>query len=383
MQENSSTPEEYEERVQGQLLVARRSLSIQIQTEKQEQRENLFHTRCLVQGKVCSLIIDGGSCTNVASETMVKKLSLTIRKHTKPYKLQWLNSEGEMWVKNQVLVSISIGKYEDDVLCDVLPMEAGHILLGRPWQSDRKVIHDGFTNRHTLVLKDRNITLLPMTPQEVYKDQIHLQRKDPRLVKQPNLFIKTKEVKKSLLSTQPILLFVFKEALTSLTNHVPVLPSKMTELLQDYKDVFPEENPSVLPPVRGIEHQIDFIPGATLPNRPAYRTNPAETKELQRQVDELMAKGHIKESMSPCAVPVLLVPKKDGSWRMCVDCRAINNITVKYRHPIPRLDDMLYELHGSSIFSKIDLKNGYHQIRLKEGDEWKIAFKTNMDYMNG
>jgi hypothetical protein len=140
--------------------------------------------------------------------------------------------------------------------------------------------------------------------------------------------------------------------------------------------VFPNDVPSGLPPIRGIEHQIDFVPGATIPNRPTYKSNPEETKELQWQVEELMAKGHVRESMSPCAIPVLLVPKKDETWRMCVDYRVITNITVKYRHPIPRLADMLDELHGSCIFTKIDLKSGYHQIRMKEGDKWKTAFKT-------
>uniref|UniRef100_A0A2N9FWY1 CCHC-type domain-containing protein n=1 Tax=Fagus sylvatica TaxID=28930 RepID=A0A2N9FWY1_FAGSY len=125
---------------------------------------------------------------------------------------------------------------------------------------------------------------------------------------------------------------------------------------KEYEDVFPNDVPSGLPPIRGIEHQIDFVPGATIPKRPAYRSNPEETKELQMQVEELLAKGHVRESMSPCTVSVLLVPKKDETWRMCVDCRAINNITVKYKHPIPRLDDMLDELHGSSILTKIDLK---------------------------
>ena len=159
-------------------------------------------------------------------------------------------------------------------------------------------------------------------------------------------------------------------------NDMTSLPSIVSTALQDYNDVFPEEVPAGLPPLRGIEHQIDLILGASLPNRPPYRTNPEETKEIQRQVQELLDKGYVRESLSPCAVPVILVPKKDGTQRMCVDCRAINNITIRYRHPIPRLDDMLDELSGAVIFSKINLGSGYHQIRMKERDEWKTAFKT-------
>ncbi|XP_074315354.1 uncharacterized protein LOC141651548 [Silene latifolia] len=143
---------------------------------------------------------------------------------------------------------------------------------------------------------------------------------------------------------------------------------------EEIKDVFSKELPAGLPPIRGIEHQIDLLPRAPLPNKAAYKCNPMETKELQ--IEELMERGYVSEGISPCVVPTLLVPKKDGTWRLCVDSRAMNNITIKYRFPTPRLDDILHGLHGSKTFSKIYLRSGYHQMRMRERDKWKTAFKT-------
>jgi hypothetical protein len=114
-----------------------------------------------------------------------------------------------------------------------------------------------------------------------------------------------------------------------------------------------------------------------LPNRAPYMINPKETKEIQRQVQELLDKGYVRESLSPCVVLVILVPKKDGSRCMSINCRAINNIiTILYHHHIPRLDYMLDELSGAIVFSKVVLRSGYHQIQMKLGDEWKAAFKS-------
>ena len=104
--------------------------------------------------------------------------------------------------------------------------------------------------------------------------------------------------------------------------------------------------------------------------------SPQEKNEIQRHVDQLLAKGMIRESLSPCAIPVLLVPKKEESMRMCMDSKAINNITIKHRYPIPRLEDLLDEQYGDIRLSKIDHRSGYYQISIYQGDEWKITFKA-------
>uniref|UniRef100_A0A2N9HVB7 Reverse transcriptase RNase H-like domain-containing protein n=1 Tax=Fagus sylvatica TaxID=28930 RepID=A0A2N9HVB7_FAGSY len=158
---------------------------------------------------------------------------------------------------------------------------------GGPWQFDRKVTHDGFKNRYSFVKDSRTVTLVPLTPRQVYEDQ-------------------------------------------------------------EYEDVFPNDVPSGLPPIRGIEHQIDFVPGATIPNRPAYRSNPEETKELQRQVEELLAKGHVRESMSPCAVPVYLCLRRMGLG----ECVWIAGLSTTLRFVVVYFDDIL--VYSKSLDQHID-----------------------------
>lgn len=119
--------------VSDKVLVIRRSRSVQTKEDDvEQQRENFFHTRCLINDKVCSMIIDSGSCTNVTSVTLVRKLGLNTIKHERPYQLQWLNECGVVRVNRQVMISFSVGKYKDEVLCDVVPIQATHLLLGRP-----------------------------------------------------------------------------------------------------------------------------------------------------------------------------------------------------------------------------------------------------------
>ncbi|GJV75635.1 transposon ty3-I gag-pol polyprotein [Tanacetum coccineum] len=265
--------------------------------------------------KVCSMIIDGGSCTNVASQTLVTKLNLPTQPHPSPYVVQWLNQGKGIRVSHRVLLSFSIGKsYSDELWCDVIPMDACHVLLGRPWQFDRRVVHDGYLNTYSFNFNNRRIVLTPITPSKTF----------PTPTPTLNTILQSEHHE-----FQPLKEFILLGLDEEEIKTEPTLSPLIQTLLKSYSHVFPTEIPPGLPPKRSIQHKIDLMPGSVLPNKPAYRTNPQETIEIRKQVDTLIENGLIRESLSPCAVPTLLVPKKNGEWRMCMDSRSINKITIK------------------------------------------------------
>ncbi|GKA44106.1 putative reverse transcriptase domain-containing protein, partial [Tanacetum coccineum] len=151
--------------------------------------------------------------------------------------------------------------------------------------------------------------------------------------------------------------------------HIPI------DVVREFPKVFPENLPG-LPPVRQVEFQIDLISGAAPVARAPYRLAPLEMQELSDQLQELADRGFIRPSTSPWGAPVLFVKKKDGSFRMCIDYRELNKLTVNNRYPLPRIDDLFDQLQGSIVYSKIDLRSGYHQLRVRDEDITKTAFRT-------
>ncbi|GJZ58695.1 putative nucleotidyltransferase, ribonuclease H [Tanacetum coccineum] len=260
---------------------------------------------CTILGKLCTFVCDSGSCDNLIAAKAVQKLGLKTKNHPKPYKLQWLKKGGEVTVSKHVHVPFSMGNtYKDNVWCDMVPMDACHLGV--------------------------KITLMPNKPKEVVS-------------KPTGTLLTLSQFEDELEMGDDVFVLIGKEVAED-----SEIPKAMIPLLEEFLDVFPDELPDGLPLLRDIQHHTDLEPKTQLPNRPHYRISPGEHKDLRRQVKELVSKGHVHESISSCAVPALLTPKKDGTWRMCVDSQAINKITM----------------------------SGYYQIRLRPSDEWKTAFKT-------
>lgn len=155
-----------------------------------------------------------------------------------------------------------------------------------------------------------------------------------------------------------------------------VVAPDLQQIIEKYDDIFLE--PAQLPPTREVEHCITLKDGSEPVNVRPYRYAHFQKAEIEKQVQEMLKLGFIKSSTSPFSSPVLLVKKKDGTWRFCTDYRALNAVTIKDRFPIPTVEDMLDELHRAKNFTKLDLRAGYHQIRVNPRDTHKTAFRTQI-----
>eukprot|EP00253_Pinus_taeda_P025300 PITA_25300 len=155
---------------------------------------------------------------------------------------------------------------------------------------------------------------------------------------------------------------------------VSKLKSELVDVVNQYDEIFQE--PKGLPPKRGIQHEIQLQQDCPLPNIGMYRMSVMESAEIKKKVQDYLDKGIIRPSSAPCGSTIVFVPKKDGTWRMCVDFPALNKITIKNYYPLPIIDDLLDQLKDAKYFTKLDLRSGYHQITIAEGDIWKTTFKT-------
>lgn len=180
-------------------------------------------------------------------------------------------------------------------------------------------------------------------------------------------------VKESKKGNQIFYAQLFKMEETSKPLELKLNP-ELTNLLQEFQDIF--EEPKTLPPRRAIDHQIALKPDSKPINIRPYRFSYFQKLEMEKIIQELLKNDLIQNSTSAYASPVLLVKKKDGTWRMCIDYRKLNDETIKNKFPIPIIEDLLDELDGAHYFSKLDLRSGYHQIRMEEKDVHKTAFQT-------
>jgi hypothetical protein len=236
-----------------------------------------------------------------------------------------------------------------------LPGIRADIILGRPW------------------LKEHKATIHVATDTLVFYDDKHKRHVVPPT--EPSLLTAKQAAKLVRQGAQLLLVTVMEEGKQpgSAATH----PSPVADMLAEFKDVFPDDLPPLHEtPYRAVDHKIELEPGSEPPSRGIYRMTQPELEQLRQQLKELSDKGFIRPSVSPYGAPILFVKKKDGTMRMCVDYRALNKQTIKNRYPLPRIDDLFDQFSGAKVFSKIDLRSGYHQIRIYEPDIPKTAFRT-------
>ncbi|XP_058766954.1 uncharacterized protein LOC131640584 [Vicia villosa] len=317
-----------------------------LNARKAKGNHELIAGTCLVNNQKCLILIDCGASHSFISPQCVQRLGLEIFPLVSAMVIGTaVDGSVEATQKcEDCVVTVDGRVFLVDLIC--LPLKRVDVVLGMDWLSANSVL---------INCKERAILVpaVETAPEDsmttLLEGTIHMIN---CLYDQENSFI----------------LFLAEDSNEqSSVSQIPVVC--------EFPGVFPEDITS-LPPEREVEFSIDLVPGKTPVSVAPYRMSPVELKELKSRLEELLSKHFIKPSVSPWGAPVLLVKKKDGGMRLCIDYRQLNKVTIKNKYPLPRIDDLLDQLRGACVFSKIDLRSGYHQIRVKNSDVPKTAFRT-------
>eukprot|EP00253_Pinus_taeda_P005349 PITA_05349 len=310
------------------------------------------------EGKISNLpisvLIDPGATLSYVNPKIVERCNLQSVKFKNPWLVQLATGAKPKVTSKINNCSFTIADQPITADLNILPLGSYDILIGMDWLEK----HWSLVDCKTKII--------------YYKDQ-QGNNKEMQGIKRPvqvqlitaNQLVKC--IRKGCKVYAIQVGFANSKDKTTSLNNLPVI--------QEFADVFPEEILG-LPPRRDIDFTIELVPGAAPVSRAPYRMSIPELTELKMQLQELLEKNYIRPSVSPWGAPVLFVKKKDDTLRMCIDYRQLNKLTIKNKYPLPRIDELFDQVKGATVFSKIDLRSGYHQIRIKDEDIAKTAFRT-------
>ncbi|GJT23742.1 putative reverse transcriptase domain-containing protein [Tanacetum coccineum] len=320
---------------------------------------NVITGTFLLNNRYATILFDTGADRSFVSNTFSALINITPTMLESHYDVEL--ADGKIIGGNIIIRGYTLNFMNHPFNIDLMPVPLGSFdaIIGMDW----------LTKHHGVIICDEKIVRVPFGREMlIFQGNGNNQKKESRL----NIISCTKAQEYLSKGCDVFLAHITTKEAEDKSEEKRL---EDVPIVRDFPEVFPEDLPGI-PPTRQVEFQIDLVPGAAPVARAPYRLAPSEMKELAEQLQELSDKGFIRPNSSPWGAPVLFVKKKDGSFRMCIDYRELNKLTVKNRYPLPRIDDLFDQLQRSSVYSKIDLRSGYHQLRVREKDIPKTAFRT-------
>ena len=331
------------------------SIMSSVQVKRGHKHKGLMFVDIIVAGKKLSALVDTGASELFMSDEAAKKLDLHVEKASGMIKT--VNSKERPIVGIAKGVKLELGSWHGKENIKVIPLDDFDFVIGLDFLDRINALLAPFADCICILDPDQKC-LVPTNRETGVEGKMlsAIQFSKGVVRKETTTYLASLKSDGSLMPTE--------------------VPAEVEQILEEFADTMPSELPKQLPPKREVDYRIELIPNTEPPARAPYRMAPPELEELRRQLKELLDAGYIRPSKAPYGAPVLFQKKHDGSLRMCIDYRALNKLTVKNKYPIPLIADLFDQLGNARWFTKLDLRSGYYQVRIAEGDEPKTACVT-------